>query len=244
MRALVTRPRAEAAGLASDLAARGVEAVIEPLMDVHFRSEPAPDLTGVQAVLCTSANGVRALARLSGDRELPLFAVGDATARRAREAGFANVFSAGGDAADLAWLARQRLQADAGRLVHVAGSVVAGDLTAELRDAGFAVERLVLYEARPVTALSAGCVRALDAGLIDFALFFSPRTSAVFAHLVEQADIAAALRRVVAVSISAAADAPLAGLGFRGRRTAAAPNQADLLAELDSLLAERRAVAS
>ena len=64
------------------------------------------------------------------------------------------------------------------------------------------------------------------------------------ARLVEQADIAAALRRVVAVSISAAADAPLAGLGFRGRRTAAAPNQADLLAELDSLLAERRAVAS
>ena len=244
VRALVTRPRAEAAGLAADLAARGVEAVIEPLMDVHFRSEPAPDLIGVQAVLCTSANGVRALARLSGDRELPLFAVGDATARRAREAGFANVFSAGGDAADLARLARQRLQPDAGRLVHVAGSVVAGDLAAELRDAGFAVERLALYEARPVTALSAGCVRALDAGLIDFALFFSSRTSAVFARLVEQADIAAALRRVVAVSISAAADAPLAGLGFRGRRTAATPNQADLLAELDSLLAERRAVLS
>src|SRR3954467_11037655 len=122
-RALVTRPRAEAMALAEALAARGIEAILEPLLDIHYRDEPAPDLTGVQAVLCTSANGVRALARLSGDRELPLFAVGDATARRAREAGFTNVFSAGGDAADLARLARQRLQPDVGRLVHVAGSV-------------------------------------------------------------------------------------------------------------------------
>src|SRR3954462_9321303 len=134
-RALVTRPRAETVALAEALDRRGIEAIIEPLLDIHYRDEPAPDLTGVQAVLCTSANGVRALARLSGDRELPLFAVGDATARRGREAGFANVFNAGGDAADLARLARQRLQADAGPLVHVAGSIVAGDLAAELRDA-------------------------------------------------------------------------------------------------------------
>src|SRR5881392_3206481 len=67
-RALVTRPRAEAAALAEALDRRGIEAIIEPLLDIHYRDEPAPDLAGVQAVLCTSANGVRALARRSGER--------------------------------------------------------------------------------------------------------------------------------------------------------------------------------
>src|SRR4051812_26575745 len=91
LRALVTRPRAEAAELAETLAGRGVTAIIEPLLDIRYRCEPAPDLAGVQAVLCTSANGVRALARLSPERAVPLLAVGEASAARARAEGFAAV---------------------------------------------------------------------------------------------------------------------------------------------------------
>src|SRR5258707_13565144 len=100
LRALVTRPRAEAAALAEALATRGIEAIVEPLLDIHYRDEPAPDLAGVQAVLCTSANGVRALARLSGERNVALFAVGEAGAARAREAGVLPVESAGGHGED------------------------------------------------------------------------------------------------------------------------------------------------
>ena len=141
MQALVTRPREEAEALAAALAARGVAALIEPLMEVHFHAAATLDLAGVQAVLCTSANGVRALARASGERRLPLLAVGDATAARARAEGFAAVASAGGDAADLARLAAARLDPRKGRLLHVCGSAVAGDLAGDLRARGFAVER-------------------------------------------------------------------------------------------------------
>src|SRR5258707_3826698 len=87
LRALVTRPRAEAESLAEALAARGIAAIIEPLLEIHYRSEPAPDLAGVQAILCTSANGVRALARLTGERALPLFAIRDASEAPARHKG-------------------------------------------------------------------------------------------------------------------------------------------------------------
>src|SRR5512135_2951362 len=150
LRALVTRPRAETAELAEALAARGVAAIVEPMFDIRYRGGPAPCLEGVQALLCTSANGVRAFARVRGERGLPLLAVGDATAARAREAGFARVESAGGTVDDLVRLARERLSPTAGRLLHVAGSAVAGDLAGMLRDAGFAVERSVLYEAEPI----------------------------------------------------------------------------------------------
>src|SRR5712692_1972529 len=116
LRALVTRPRAEAQSLAEALAARGIAAIIEPLLEIHYRSEPAPDLAGIQAILCTSANGVRALARLTDERALPLFAVGEASAARAHDDGFARVESAGGSLADLVRLVRERLRPNEGRL--------------------------------------------------------------------------------------------------------------------------------
>jgi len=240
MRALITRPPDAAAELAAALAARGIGALVEPLIEIRLQDGPPPDLAGVQAVLCTSANGVRALAHRTAERHCPVLAVGDATAARARAEGFVSVDSAGGDLADLVRLAGARLRPQGGRLVHVRGSVVAGDLAAGLGAAGFAVASLVLYEARPVAAMSPAAVAALGGGTVDFALFFSPRTAAVFARLVAEAGIAPAMRSLAALSISRAADAALADLPFRARHHAGAPNQEALLALVDRLLAEMR----
>jgi len=239
MRALVTRPREEAEALATALSARGVGALIEPMTQIHFR-DARPDLTGVQAVLCTSANGVRALARAAAQRTIPLLAVGDATAAWARTEGFAVVASASGDVADLVRLAADRLRPQNGRLLHVAASAVAGDLAGELRARGFAVERSVLYEARPVAALSPAATRALGAREIDFALFFSPRTAAIFARLAETAGVAKSCDTATALSISAAADRMLGALPWQKRLVAERPNQPALLDLLDRALDERR----
>ena len=236
---MVTRPREEAEALAAALTARGVGALIEPLMEIRFRAA-AIDLQGIQAVLCTSANGVRALARATGERGVPLFAVGDATAARACAEGFTHVANAGGDAGDLVLLAVERLRPRDGPLFHVSGSEIAGDLAAALGGRGFAVERRVLYEARPVPALSTAATRALSAGEIDFALFFSPRTAAIFARLAKAAHIADSCETVTALSISAAADKALDALPWRERRVAERPDQPALLDLLDGLLAARR----
>lgn len=235
--ALVTRPREDAAALVAALASRGIAAVSEPLLAIRFFDGPMLDLAEVQAVLCTSANGVRALARRTAIRRPPLFAVGAASAAEARRLGFSRVESAAGDARDLGRLAGERLDPAAGRLLHVAGSAIAGDLAGDLRARGFIVERAVLYDACPANVLSAATTAALAAGSIDLALFFSPRTAAIFARLTLSAGLAEAIGGVAAVSISAAADAALGRLRFRERRVAARPNQAALLAALDGLLA-------
>jgi uroporphyrinogen-III synthase len=243
-RALVTRPQEEAVSLAAALARRGIDAVIEPMIEVHFRTTAAPDLTDVQAILCTSANGVRALARLIVERDRPLLAVGDATALRARAEGFTNVASAGGSIVDLVLLAGARLCPESGRLLHVAGEVVAGDLAGALRKQGFTTERIVLYDAQPVAALSPSTMRALRRGEIDFALFFSPRTATIFVGLATCAGLAEFCPMITTVSISRAADAALSALPWRDRRVAQKPTQAALLDQLDRLLGERQRVAS
>jgi len=231
--ALVTRPRGEATLLAEQLAERGIDAIIEPMIEIVARDAALPDMTGVRAILLTSANGARALARASGERGLPVFAVGDATAHAARVAGFAAVDSAGGDVDGLARLVRARLRPAGGRLLHVAGSEVAGDLANTLGAAGFVVERAVLYEARAAEALTPATARLIANQDIDLALFFSPRSAAIFTGLVGAAGVSGGLMASAALSISAAADAALGDLPFRERLVAAAPTQAAVLACVD-----------
>ena len=209
-------------------------------MQVHYRPQAALDLVGVQAILCTSANGVRALAGLSGERGLPLFAVGDATASCACADGFTSVESAGGDVTDLVCLAASRLDPQNGRLLHVAGDVVAGDLVGALRAQGFTVEREVLYEAKPAAALSPVAIDALRSSAIEFALFFSPRTAAVFVRLANIACVAEYCETITALSISPAADTALADLPWHERRVAERRNQPALLDALDQVLDQRR----
>lgn len=237
--ALVTRPREDSEGVSRELRARGLEVAVEPLLDIHYL-DVAVDASGIQGILATSANGVRALARLLPDRALPVWAVGDASARMARDLGYQNVESAGGDVETLAALVRDRCDPAMGAFLHAAGSVTAGDLSGRLNESGFTVRRLVLYEARTADTISAETAGALRAGDLELALFFSPRTAATFATLANAAGLAAATAGMTAYALSPAVAENLAALPWAAVRVAAAPTQAALLAALEDDLAAGR----
>lgn len=234
MRALITRPAIDAQPLAEALAGRGFEVVIEPLLEIVPVAGPAPSFAGVQGVLATSANGVRALADKGGRRDLPLWAVGDATAAEARRLGFARVSSASGDVASLAELVAQDADPGAGALLHVAGSHVAGDLAGRLGAQGFVVRRAVLYEARAARSFSPALRDLLAARQIDVAFFFSPRTATSFVTLARSAALGDACAAVAAFALSAAVAEVLGALAWRGVRVAGQPTQSALLAALDA----------
>ncbi len=237
MRVLVTRPEEDAAALVVALQARGHEALVEPMLTVVPAAGVTPprDLDGVQALLFTSANGARAFARLSERRDLPVFAVGDASAEAARTAGFAAVESAGGNVDDLARLAIGRLNPADGVLYQAAANRLAGDLKGALEAAGFTLRREKLYQTVPVTDLSANLRRELAAGQVAAATFFSPRTAATFAGLVEKMGLAGSCAETTALCFSEAVADQLRGLDWRAVLVAERPNQNSLLARLDEL---------
>ena len=239
MKVLVTRAEGDAERLAARLAERGYESVIEHLMTIRFRPEAArgiaPFLDGVQAILFTSANGVRAFAEASARRDFRAFAVGDATAGTARAAGFAEVTSAGGAVDDLARLVIGRLKPKAGALFHAAASATAGDLQGLLEAAGFSVRRAVLYEAVESERLSEPTRGMMARHEIDAALFFSPRNAAAFVRLA--AGLEEGCKHMIAVALSSAVAERLAPLPWRRIAVAAVPNEAALLAALDSAMA-------
>jgi uroporphyrinogen-III synthase len=185
----------------------GGAALILPLFEIAPTSAPLPDHQPFQAVVFTSANGVRtAPAGLA--RALPAFAVGDATAVAAQAAGFSTVVSADADGAALAALITARLRPDAGAVLHVRGEDVAFDVSAALQAAGFQAEAVIAYRSEALDALSPA--QRMAAAAAQGVLFHSARGAAVGARLMAPLAPQLAAICISAAAKAAAQDAPFA----------------------------------
>jgi uroporphyrinogen-III synthase len=112
------------------------------------------------------------------ERALSVLAVGDATAAAAHEEGFADVRSAGGDAAALVALAKQALDPRGGKVLHISGMQVATDIAAALAEAGYTTERHIAYDAVATSALPPALHEP-----IDIVLFHSARAASAYLAL-------------------------------------------------------------
>jgi uroporphyrinogen-III synthase len=233
MRILITRPIEDAKPLADALQERGIEVLIEPMLEIKHLGDAEIDLTDVQALLFTSANGVRAFAALNPRCDIKAFTVGDGSADAARHAGFANVESAKGDLEALAALVVDRLKPEDGFLFHAAGTVTASDLKTRLEGLGYRVRRAQLYEAKIATALSPETRANLTLGGIDAVLLFSPRTAATFAQLWQDAG-SPTLAHIQALCLSAAVAREIGNLGWAGVEIADRPDLPSMLALVDA----------
>ncbi len=219
---LVTRPVLDVR-TAALIRARGYEPVFSPLLTVAYRNVAVP--RGIQAILVTSGNALPGLAPSS----LPLLAVGDGTATRARAAGFTNVRSAAGDASALARLIGHTVDPAAGTLLLASGAGQGHTLAAALRAQKFRVTRRVAYAARPVAALPDAAARALREGTLNAALFLSAETAAAFVRLLP-AEAHASLAGVRAIAIGQPAARTLEALPWLAVCRARTPTLDDVLA--------------
>ncbi|TVV74267.1 uroporphyrinogen-III synthase [Sphingomonas solaris] len=193
---LILRPRPGASETAARAAALGFVPVMTPLFTVRPLDWTPPARDAVAAVVMTSANAARhAGPALAGFRALPVWAVGAATARAARDAGCADVRAGDADAAALAGAIRD---AGTGPVLHLAG--------ADHRplDLPGTMTRIV-YRADPVAALDPPVIAALRAGAV--ALLHSPRAAALLRDLALAAGLRLGDLRIAAISPAAIAPA-------------------------------------
>ncbi|MEM9736804.1 MAG: uroporphyrinogen-III synthase [Pseudomonadota bacterium] len=217
---LLTRPLEESQRIAGELEPE-IPCLIWPL--TRIVPLPAPPLPRVDAVLASSANGIRAFAAASPKRELPVFAVGARTASVARGLGFGIVVSAEGDATALANLAGA---SGMRRMLHPRGRETTGDLAGTLAQKGIQVAEAVLYAAEETGPPPAPVAHALSRG-VGALTVWSPRHGAILARRL--GEMAAPLSRSTLIAISANAAQPLAGLPFAKVEIAAKPNAAEMV---------------
>ena len=214
-RLLVTRPEPDATDTAGRLAALGLDPVLCPLMELAVLDARLPVPDGLSGVILTSANALRALAArdaLTPYFGLPVFAVGDKTARAARAAGFAEVTSAEGDAGALIDLLAAT--AKSGTFFYPSAVETARDLPKALAGAGLLVIAAEVYGMTAVSRLPETVSTALADGAIDAVLVYSRRMAALFSELTELVLSPERRRALTLICLSEAVAAPLVAHGF------------------------------
>jgi uroporphyrinogen-III synthase len=207
-RLVVLRPEPGASATAERARERGLDPVVISLFRIEPVAWTAPETSGFEGLLLTSANAVvhggEDLASLRG---LPVYAVGDATALAAREAGF--------DIASTGEAGVERLLGSIDpdlRLLHLCG-----EDRREPDGARQQISALVVYRSEPVDAPD---LFLAGGGVV---LVHSPRAAKRLSELVP------ARQSITVVAISqAAADA--LGNGWERVEVADAPNDEALLA--------------
>ena len=227
-RVLVTRSEPGASETAQHLADQDYAPVVEPL----FAIEAIPaGLPPYDALAFTSANGVRAFARLDPARDRPVFCVGGRTAQEALDLGFRQVMSADSDVTELADLIGNRMPPGA-RLLHTGNEESRGDLSGTLAARGVQASFVPTFRATPVVSPGlrlAAHLRGEPA--FEAILIHSARAAAILSQFAADAPRRAPLD---VASISADAARPLVHLARRVQ-TAARPNEAALLNSLGVL---------
>ena len=215
-RVLVLRPEPGATATLRRAHERGLEAQAIPLFEVEPVEWAVPDPGAFDALLLTSANAVRhGGPGLQAFRGLPVHAVGEATARTARDAGF-DVASIGD------WDVSRLLESISGNvsLLHLCGE------HRTVPEGAFQpIAAVPVYRSRAREGVEIGAA----AGAII--LIHSSRAGSRFAELVNAQAID---RRSIIIAAISRAAAEAAGSGWAAIETAASPTDDALLA-----LAER-----
>ncbi len=229
MRLVVTRPQDDSERTAAALRARGHDVLVAPLMRV---APAAADISGGWGgVIITSANAPGAIAGNPARAalvKLPLFAVGRRSADAARQAGFVNVTSAGGDVRDLVRLIAERHADASAPLLYLAGEDRAADLVGELVVHGIAAEMVVVY--RAVSApFPPELTAALKAGAVDGVLHFSKRSAENYIAGARQAGVIEQALAVRHYCLARPIAEPLSGAGAGSIAVAKRPDEAALI---------------
>lgn len=214
----VTQTLPRAVESAKGFKALGLEPIISPVLEITFSDKTFSAPNPETALIFTSRNGVRAFCAKHEARAYQVFCVGEATAQLAKAYGFADVISAGGNAADIISLVSRTLPKQT-PVLHCAGRHVRGFVTESLEGLGYQASRLEYYASSPVEPLN------MAISQIDYVALYSPFGADVFSKRVARQD----LSNLTSVSMSGAVDEVLRGLTLKTRLVASHPAQSEML---------------
>jgi uroporphyrinogen-III synthase len=211
---LILRPQPGADESAARARALGLSPVIAPLFRIEPLDWQPPNPAGFDAVVLTSANALRhAGPKLAPFRHLPAFAVGEATAAAAGDAGFGDIRTG---PADVGALTDMMAEQGVRRAFHPCGA----DHVAPTSE-GLSVMSIPVYWSAAAANLDSRAIAAIERGAL--ALLHSPRAGQLFGALV------GARRDGIRIAAISASAAEAAGAGWRSVAIADRPRDQALL---------------
>ena len=185
MHILFTRPLEDCHEMILKFQSLGHEISHLPLINIEGLKYEPLNYSEFKGIIFTSSNAIKFLDIKSIDKKLKCFCVGDATEKKARSAGFQNVFAAEGNVNNLKELILQNFKSSEGKLIYISGEVISSDLDKELVSSGYTIERLINYRVKAIEKYDEGFIGKLKRKMPEITYIYSQNSAINFLKVIK-----------------------------------------------------------
>ena len=189
MHVLLTRPLEDSIDLIKRFKDKGFTVSHLPLIKINKLDYPKLNSSEYKIIVFTSSNAIRNIDTKDFDKKSLCFCVGDATEKTAKQKGFYNTFSAGGNVKNLRELILQNLEKKTEKILYVSGELVSYDLDKDLIKEGLNVQRLINYSVSHVKDLSSDFLNELKKKIPDIIYIYSQNSAVSFLNLIKKYEL-------------------------------------------------------
>ena len=189
MHVLLTRPLEDSIDLINRFKDKGFAVSHLPLIKINKLDYPKLNSTEYKIIIFTSSNAIKNLNTKDFDKKSLCFCVGDATEKTAKQKGFYNTFSAGGNVKNLRELILQNLEKKTEKILYVSGELVSYDLDKDLKKEGLNVQRLINYSVSHIEDLSSNFLSELKKKIPDIVYIYSQNSAVSFLNLIKKYEL-------------------------------------------------------
>jgi len=185
MHILLTRPLEDCYEMILKFQSLGHEVSHLPLITIEGLNHEHLNYSDFKGIVFTSSNAVKFLDIKNIDKKINCFCVGNATEKKARSAGFLNIFAAEGNASNLKELILQNFNFTDGQLLYVSGEIISSNLDQQLISEGYSIKRIINYRANPVEKFDENFIEKLKLKMPEIAYIYSQNSAISFLNVIK-----------------------------------------------------------
>ena len=185
MHILLTRPLEDCHEMILRFKSLGHTVSHLPLISIEGLKYENLNYSDFQGLIFTSSNAIRFLNLKNIDKKINCFCVGTSTEKKARNAGFQNVFAADGNVDNLKELILLNFNFSDGKLLYISGETISSDLDQELISKGYNIKRIINYRANSIEKIEHGFIDKLKLKMPEIIYIYSQNSAISFLNIVK-----------------------------------------------------------
>ena len=183
MHILLTRPLEDCSEMILKFQSLGHQVSHLPLLNINQVDYGEINFSDYKGIIFTSANAIKFLDLKKIEKKILCFCVGSATEKKARNIGFQNVITAGGNVENLKELILQNFDKKDGKLLYVSGEIVSVNLDKKLEEEGYNIKRVINYRTSPIEKFEQRFINELKLKIPDIIYIYSQNSASSFLNI-------------------------------------------------------------
>ena len=185
MHILLTRPLEDCNKMILKFKSLGHNVSHLPLISIEGLKYESLNFSDFKGIVFTSANAIKFLDVKNIDKKLNCFCVGREKEKKARSAGFQNVFAADGNVNNLKELILLNFNTTDGKLLYVSGEIISSNLDQNLISEGYNIKRVIDYRTNPIEKFEQSFIDKLKIKMPEIVYIYSQNSAINFLNVIK-----------------------------------------------------------